>query len=252
MSATLSDVAEQTSTRKAPAKKQRNPEGLAIRVFRDGSVYPSAELVEKFQLEYTDKSSPFVGYGFDVIDTNLYPHFATPKRILLVNPVSRNQPKVDLFASTTYEETGKPKASVLDQGAKTFGMDELIPLVEDIYGLTFYKPAMEAKDGTPAQAEVAGAEYVDLVLVANPATGLPWAKSITNIPKKVSRGKNAGQVTTQRRENTAFYALVPLSSIQPVADGDAQNAAQLADNQQEAEDVEVEAAAMAVSANPFE
>jgi len=238
--ATLSDVAEKVPvSRKGVTTKQRNPERLAIRLFRDGSVYPSAELVEKFQLEYANKGA-ITGNGFDVIDTALYPSFNVGKRILIINPVPKALPKVDLFGSTTYKEDGTPKSNVMTQGAKTYGADELIPMVEEIYGITFYKPAVDAQDGVEASEEVEGVEFVDLALVVNPVTNEPWAKAITYIPKKVSRGKDAGQVTTQRRENAQFYALLPLSSIQPAEETAKETGAELPDNQQEAEDVETE------------
>jgi len=203
---TILDVAEKTTGRTGGPRKQRNPEGLAIRVFRDGSVFPSTELIEKFNLEYTDKGAEKGTMGFDVIDTDLYPSFSIGKdnRILIISAVSKTLPKVDLFGSTTYDEAGKPKASVLDQGSKTFGADDLIPAIEAIYGITFAK---SAKDDQPA---VEGVEYVDMLFVANPSTGEPWAgKPVTYIPKSVSRGKDKGQVTTQRREAPQFYAFLP-------------------------------------------
>ena len=203
---TILDVAEKTTGRTGGPRKQRNPEGLAIRVFRDGSVFPSTELIEKFNLEYTDKGAEKGTMGFDVIDTDLYPSFSIPagNRILIISAVSKTLPKVDLFGSTTYDEAGKPKTSVLDQGSKTFGSDDLIPAIEEIYNVIFAKPA---KDDQPA---VEGVEFVDMVFFANPATGLPWAgKPVTYIPKSVSRGKDKGSVTTQRREAPEFYAFLP-------------------------------------------
>ena len=225
--ATILDVAEEQSVaRKGGPRKERNPEGLTIRVFRDGSVYPSLELVEKFGLEYVAKDAAMVGNGFDVIDTQLFPQFQVGKRILIISSAQKNLPKVDLFGSTTYEENGKPKASVIDQGSKTFGTDDLIPMIEEIYGITFYKSAVTAKVATEksaavgASAEVEGEEFVDMVLVANPATNAPWkaSRDVVYIPKKVSRGKDKGTVSTQRREKPEFYAFLPESVVTAVAE----------------------------------
>lgn len=202
--ATINDVAEKTVARMGGPRKQRNPEGLAIRLFRDGSVYPSQELVDKFNLEYTAKDSDTQNNGFDVIDISLYPTFQLGQRILIISPVSRKNGKVDLFGSTTYNEDGSPKASVLEQGSKTFGMDDLIPAIQEIYNINMSKEN--------------GVEFVDLVLVANPATNEPWSlpngKTITYIPKKVSRGEAKGTISTIRRENPSFYAFLPLAMTQ--------------------------------------
>jgi hypothetical protein len=215
--ATIADVAEKTTGRTGGPRKQRNPEGLAIRVFRDGSVFPSTELIAKFNLEYKSKGTEAGTNGFDVIDTDLYPSFEIGKRILIILPTSKTAPKVDLFGSTTYDEAGAPKSSVLDQGSKTFGMDDLIPSIEAIYGITFFKPEVLAKGDVLPQPEVVGVEYVDMVLVSNPTTNKPWGlpngKTVTYIPKKVSRGADKGTVTTIRRENPEFYAFLPAEML---------------------------------------
>ena len=255
--ATLQDVAEhQPSGRTGGPRKQRNPEGLAIRLFRDGSVYPSADLVAKFSLEYPNAvlkekvpipmkegeteqkySNRFEvedakGNGFDVIDTATYPSFnAGGGRFILVSPVDRDKGRVDLFASTGYNEDGTPKSSVMNQGAKTFGADELIPMLKEVYG-----------DVMPWQkagvAEEEAVDFIDLALVSHPVTGEPWklpeGKQVTYIPKKVSRGKDAGAITTIRRENPEFYALVPVSLIEK----ESNSGTELADNQPTTDNVE--------------
>ena len=223
---TILDVAEKSTGRTGGPRKQRNPEGLTIRVFRDGSVFPSVELIKKFSLEYTTKGTEAGTKGFDVIDTQLYPNgIQLDKRILFISPASKTSPKVDLFGSTTYDEAGVPKASVLDQGSKTFGMDDLIPFIEDIYDITFYKPEVVAKENVTAQPEVHGVEYVDMMFVTNPITSEPWVlpngKQVTYIPKKVSRGADKGTVTTIRRENPEFYAFLPAAMVTGEPEGTA-------------------------------
>jgi hypothetical protein len=203
-SATLEDVAESKAVvRTGGQKKVRNPQGLAIRVFRTGEVYPSQELVDKFALEYAGKDAEH-GYGFDVIDTDLFPSFKVAQRVILISPVKKAAGKVDLFGVTSYDkETGAPLASVMNQGAKTYGKDDLIPMIEEIYGIKF---------GT----EEGQVEFLDLQLIANPATGEPWTtpREIAFIPKAISRGPNKGSVNTVRREKPQLYVLAPVSSTE--------------------------------------
>lgn len=235
MSATILDVADSKKT-PVSTKKNRTPSGLAIRVFRDGSVWPSLELVSQFQLEYPhaviskeaiplpEGSHPAAepeyktvitvaepGNGFDVFKSIDAAQFSAFGKMLIVSPVSRKAGKVDLFASTTYnKETGEPLSNVIDQGAKTFGADVLLPMIKEMYGLELTK-----------EDEI---DYIDLTFVANPATGQPWGlpagKTVTTVPKLVSRGADKGLLTMVRRENPSFYVLYPTSLIE------AQNAAQ--------------------------
>jgi hypothetical protein len=232
--ATVLDVAEIVTVRKSTSgpRKERNPLGLAIRVFRDGSVYPSQALVDTFNLDYPTavvsrelissegeetkfkldfKVSGHPGNGFDIIDTDKAPFLSFGKRILVISPIQRDQPKVDLFAQTSYDETGLPKSNVIDQGAKSYGTDYLIPAIEEIYGIAFAKRVEGSTELTP------GVEFVDMVLVANPNTNAPWTlpkgKEVAFIPKQFVRGKDKGQYTVIRRENPVFYAFLPMSLI---------------------------------------
>ncbi len=219
---TIADVEESAVSRKSGPRKERNPQGLAIRVFRDGSIYPSQELVDTFSLEYAGKDVEH-GYGFDVVDSKLYTLFQhLPKRMLFISPVKKSAGKVDIFGSVGYEETGVPKSSVMEQGSKTYGQSDLIPMLEEVYGLKLGKEEGEL-------------EFVDLVFLANPSNNQPWTlpagRSVTHVPKKVSRGEAKGSVTTVRREEPKFYALVPLSFIEPKNE----TAAETAENEPVAE-----------------
>lgn len=229
--ATVADVAEKEVARKGGPRKQRNPEGLAIRVFRDGSVYPSAALTEAFQLEYRHKENKTQGNGFDVIDTSLYPVFQVGKRILIISPIVKTAPKVDLFSSVGYDDEGVPLSSVMEQGSKTYGKDDLVPMIEEIYGIKFFVPAVVAKaaegdkPAVVAQEEQPGVQFVDMELIANPTTGEPWGlpngKNITYIPKKVARGEAKGTISTIRRENPAYYAFIPAAVVNEAAQNEA-------------------------------
>lgn len=222
-----------TAPRKGGPKKERNPEsGLKIRVFYDGSVYPSQELVDKFNLEYSNrpeevegKKTPTIGgFGFDVIDSKLFPAFKgipEGQRVLFIAPVMKSAAKVDLFGTTNYNDDNTPKASVLSQGNKTFGADSFIPMLEAAYGVGLKKLVSKPIDqgnGSVGEEESYddGLESIDLEFIANPSTDQPWEMKVAFIPKTVSRGKDKGTVTTTRRENVNLYVLAPVAA--PVAE----------------------------------
>ena len=248
LNATIEDVAEQTGRKSSGPRKETNPEGLAIRVFRDGSVYPSADLVALLNLEYpqatvsgktalplkdgeTEADTKYrtvfevkddTSMGLDIIDSALFPSFKVGQRVLLANVALKSQPKVDLFGRVDYEEDGTPKSSVMEQGSKTFGYDSLIPMLEEVYGIK-----MSAKvDGVDADGKAIkqwsdGPTFVDFTFITNPATGEPWAKEVTYIPKKVSRGADKGQVTTQRRESAKLYVIMPTEILEKMTQASA-------------------------------
>lgn len=217
-------------------RKQRNPNPglLAIRLWWDGSVYPSQALVDKFDLEYregtiqeipakeavgvegtegykpatkaTRKTITEGGNGFDVIDTKAWSQFKADGRMLLIAAVPKNAGKVDLFSSTTYDEKGFPKSTVMEQGAPTFGKDTLIPMVEAIYGITLAKPE-EGKENK---------EYVDLV-VFEEAEGVNISEAfsvpIMYAPKVVTRGADAGKPDYVRRDGATLYGFAPADVV---------------------------------------
>jgi len=117
-------------------KKQRRPEDdvLAIRIWKDGSVYPSKKLVDTFNLEYPvaaiteeEKENKKVrsyefpsgtGNGLDVIDSRawgMYKNDNPKQQFIAVAIVPKSEPKIDLFGSTKYNDKGTPLSSVLDQ-----------------------------------------------------------------------------------------------------------------------------------------
>lgn len=202
--------------------KQWNPNPLlkAIRLWKDGSVFPSQALVDEFDLDYKDAaitkleiplkegqteqkykneyyyiSGP--GNGFDVIDSRAWPSYNAEGHMLFISPVQRDEPKVSLFSSVGYDaETGKPKNTVMDQGSSTYGKDTLLDAVKDIYGI-------ELSDDK---------EYVDLIVFAE-HEGIniteTFSKPLTFLPKTVVSGKEKGQPDLARRENAKIYGFVP-------------------------------------------
>lgn len=201
-------VAEEQPKKSAPARKERTPLGMALRLFYDGSIYPSEALIKRFNLEYSAKvvnevqelvMPAVVGNGFDVFSSVDYPAFKIDGKVICIAPVSKTAPKVDLFASVGYDEKGAPKASVLDQGSVTFGKDNLIPMLEAVYGIKLDKT---------------GKTFIDLRfagpdLTENTHFELPDNKTITYFPKKIVRGEKKGETSVERRENPQWWALIP-------------------------------------------
>lgn len=210
-------------------KKEWNPtHPYSIRLHKDGSVFPSEDLVELFDLEYrarpiataevngvseeeAQKATKWIqpGNAFDVFDSSEFPAFKSPQRFILANVVGKSAGKADLFASVTWNtETGEPENSVLEQGAATFGKSDLLGFVKDIYGI-------ELNEDLP---------YVDLVLLDSkgelkdtpPAPfKLAGDKKIAFVPKKIARGEEKGKLTVVRREDPWLFVLYPLVKIHP-------------------------------------
>ena len=200
--------------KKTGNRKEWNPtEGLTIRLWKNGEVYPSQELVDRFELEYKNRltdeevaaikaktmTKPFPGNAFDVVDTTDFPSFKSPDRLLIVSTVPKDELKVDLFGSVGYNESMAPIMSVMDQGAATFGKDFLLPSIQEIYGI-------ELTDENP---------YVDLVIVGQNGVDkpepfrMPSGKEYAFFPKKVARGEKKGEMTVQKRDRPEIYVLYP-------------------------------------------
>lgn len=203
-------------------RKNWNPaeDLLAIRVWRDGSVYPSKALVERFDLEYHDKPAPVeetkvvvggvgpekwshTGSAFDVFSSKDFPAFKAPKVFVLVNVTARAGGKADLFGSVGWADNGKVLASVLDQGATTFGKTDLIPMLKEVYGI-------ELNEENPA---------TDLVFVgkdgAEAMKHFVIEKGFCFVPKKLTRGDKKGTDTVVRREDPWLFILAPLKDVFP-------------------------------------
>lgn len=244
------NVEEVTAAAKVAAsgpRKQRqpNPAMLAIRVWKDGSIFPSQAAVSKFDLEYreatiTKETLPKkeatdedkfrnkyefpngTGNGLDLIDSREWPQFKGDGQMLFVAVVSKDAGKVDMFSTTNYDEAGKPKVSVLDQGANTFGKDVLIPAIEEVYGIKFQRDAKEATKDRPAQTAQEGVNFVDLEIFESLGEGEEavnvtekFSKPILHVPKRITRGENKGKSDYTRRENVKVYGFAPVEVLHP-------------------------------------
>lgn len=166
--------------------KTKNPTGLTVRVFADGSIYPSQALTDKFNLEYTHATNPNQGNGLDIVDTAEWNIFAGQPRIIMFGITDKSNPKVDLFASCRHNDDGTPKSSVMTQGSvNTY----LLDLVKECGWLTENQ------------------KYVDLkVMEEHP---FKTADGLAFIPKTIVKGAKAGDKTYSRRENATFYPVEP-------------------------------------------
>ena len=178
------------------------PLGLALRVFATGAVYPSEELVAKYDLEYQNKSedkNAYVGNGFDIIlstDWAAFPADA-PQAYLFIASAPKALPRIDLFGQCSYNEDGTPKATVTAQGSSSFGKKYLVPMVEKVFGITLEK-----------------GQYVDLVI--NTEVSIPSEDGIFYIPKPFTRGEKAekGMMDIVRRENIVINPLTAIASTE--------------------------------------
>jgi hypothetical protein len=216
-------TAPETAIRRASGvRKERNPVNADLRIFVDGSVYPSADLAGKFKLEYGNKpeeGQSATGYGFDVIDSNEFTQYlATPVRCLWISPVPRSESKIDLFGTVKYDkETGAPTASVLEQGTVTFGQNVLLPLIAAAYGITVNEETKLFSNGQ---------RHIDLKLYSSDGNEgtenpffLPAGRTMAFVPKSKQRGEEKGTPTVIKRDNPEFYCLYP-AAVQEAAGAD--------------------------------
>ena len=173
-----------TGRRRQP--KEKLPTGMRVRIYSDGSVYPSKELMDAFKLEYVKKAKEEEkeeeSFGFDIFDSQEWAPLAQHPRMIVFGLVPKNAPKVDLFAACRYNDQGEPRASVLTQGTVS---TTLLDLVRQIGYLS------------PEQ------KYADLEVLTE--FHINVKDGIAYIPKVVERGEKKGEKTYVRRENALFY-----------------------------------------------
>lgn len=181
--------------------KQRQPEGevTTIRLFKDGSVYPSDHLTQLMSLEYgkRDENNKPVGYGIDVIDSrDMTSQFKAEQPFVGVAFVPRAEGKTDLFASCQYNEDGSPASTVATQGSTTYGKEQLIPLLQEVYGADF-----SFNEAGYVDLDVLGDEY-----------GLKSPDGRFFVFKRISRGPNKGAKDYAIRVGATIFPLVPVSA----------------------------------------
>ena len=191
-------ITPEKETRVNVAKTDKYPtEGTVIRVWANGNIFPSPELVKELNLEYGSSAIQAGGNGLDVFAFSKLPNAPQiAQDCIMISAVAKTAPKVDLFGSCKYDELGQPKSSVLTQGGGTFG-EELIAMIKEVYGI-------EIPKGT----------YLDLEVKLDIS---PKVSPIVYLPKTIDRGPKKGQLDVARRENITIYPLVPIVSDQESA-----------------------------------
>lgn len=200
----------------------KQPDGTKIRLFNDGKIFPSQELIEKFDLQFVAKGNPDQGNGMDVFSTKDWGQWpkGMPADLLIATFVPKSLAKVDLFASTKYDDEGKPKADVATQGSAVFGKF-LMPKIVETYGEDFFAD---------------GRLYIDLEVKEDKPLK-PVNNGIYELPKPITKGKKAGTLGYERREKIVLYPLVPVvdyteeTSETPVAESNHQSNEPQADAQ---------------------
>lgn len=221
---------------------QPNPQMIAVRVWRDGSVFPSQAAIDKFDLEYrkaniTQEEIPAraevkdengkviseakpagsrnkyefpdgTGNGLDVISSLEWKNFnsSVEGKMMFVAVTPKSEPKVDLFSTTNYDKTGVPKSTVGEQGAATFGKQVLLPMLKEVYGIEL--------------TEEEGKDFVDLVIFESIGSGVntfdvtgSYSKPMVYLPKRVARGDAKGKLDYSRRENVKIYGFAPAAMV---------------------------------------
>lgn len=173
--------------------------GAHLRLFADGSVYPSAELVALHNLEYQNLDSTTPENGYDVFVSTDWGQYTGTVPFVALALVSKHEPKVSLFSQTKYNEDKTPKPSVLTQ--KTTAGEELIKALSTVY---LEKPEDNLFNDKP---------YLDLALLLDQPLN-KTASGVYHLPKVVAKGKDAGKPSYVRREHVQIF---PLTIVEEVA-----------------------------------
>jgi hypothetical protein len=203
---------EVEAVKKTAAKERvstpKLPEDADLRVFGNGNVYPSEKFAEENGLEFVAReieASPVEGKkdklivggnGLDVFSSLKWGAVMgkLPTEIVFLAVVSKSEAKVDMFASTKYNEDQTPKASVFTQGASVFSKKILVPMLAEIYNIDWETVL-----------------YVDLVVV--PENTMRSPNGVYQLPKIVSSGKFAGEDDYVRRENIDIMPLIVKNTV---------------------------------------
>lgn len=204
------ELPQKEVVKKGREKVSKNPEGMRIRIYKDGSVYPSLELSQEFNLEYDDKAVREVSddtNGFDVFSSKDWVQY--PKDVqqaVFITAIPKSEPQVTLFKSVDYNEDGTPKKSVMNQGSKR---PEIIEWLRDVYEKPVL-PAFTEANGTGENDQLFGSKnYVDLEVNTEVKVfeGLPKYF----IPKVIKKGDKVGQMSYVERTNLSIF---PLTIVQ--------------------------------------
>ncbi len=166
-----------------------------LRLFADGSLYPSAGLVALHHLEYQPEGSETPENGYDVFVSTDWGQYTGDVPFVALALVSKHEPRVSLFSQTKYKD-GKPVSSVLTQ--KTTAGEDLITALSKVY-------LEKSEEGKPAESLFGDKPYLDLAIMTTEP--LKTASGVYHLPKTVAKGKDVGKPTYVRRENILIFPL---------------------------------------------
>lgn len=205
----LQDV-EVEAVKKTAAKERvatpKLPETADLRVFGNGNVYPSKAFAEANDLEFSTrlvvteegkKDKLLVpGNGIDIFSSLKWGAVQgkLPQEVVFLAVVPKAEAKVDMWASTKYNDDETPKASVFTQGSSVFSKEVLISMLAEVYGVDWDT-----------------VQYVDLIVVKEQPMRSPNA--VYHFPKIVSSGKFKGEDDYVRRENVNIYPLIISNTV---------------------------------------
>lgn len=165
--------------------------GYTLRVYKNGKITPSKELIKFAKLEYWTET-PELENGLDFFKSSDWtPYPSTAPACLLIGITPRTEAKVDLFAGAKSKET-----KVETQGPKS---PELIACIDEVF---------------PNCWNDAG--FVDLEIFITDR--VETENKIYNIPKKFKKGAKQGQLGYMRRENILIYPCEPKQEEAKVED----------------------------------
>lgn len=157
------------------------------------------ELKPRFKPATYEPVSGVPGNGFDVIDSRLWSGYKGGN-MLFITPTAKDEPKVDLFGNTKYEDDGTPVKSVYEQGSTTYGEQTLIKAIKELYNIDLKTER----------------DYVDMIVFDEIQDGeqtinlnKKFATKVTHLPKVVSRGDKAGSPDYVRREQAQIWGFAP-------------------------------------------
>jgi hypothetical protein len=197
----------------------KNPEGMRLRIFKDGSIYPSQELVDVFDLEYMSKGhremsndlgSTFTGYGFDIFSSKDWGQYPTEaQQVLLIAAVPKIEPKVSVFGQVDYNEDGSPKKSVMEQGSKR---PEIVEALREVYDRPMSSKLNDSHDDVlDNDLLFLDKNYVDLEINLD----IKVFEGLSNyyIPKEIKKGAKKGEMSYEVRKNLSIFPLTIVEAI---------------------------------------
>lgn len=169
----------------------KTPAGDAdFRLFSDGTIYPSENLIKLANLEFQKKGSGIEENGYDVFLSTDWDQYSGTVKFPCIALVSKHLKKVDLFSRTKHADDGTPKSSV--RNLKSTQGEGLIKILEQCY--------------CENNESIFNNTFIDLKINTQHPVQQTNNK-IYNIPKKILKGKDAGKPDYVRRENIIIYPL---------------------------------------------